>query len=422
MNAEIITVGDELLLGQTVDTNSAWMGKTLALSGVAVKRITSISDEPIALVEALDLALKSKDLVFITGGLGPTLDDRTKQVLADYFHTPLVQNDSVLLNIQTWFANRGLPMLPSNVDQALLPEACEMLSNPLGTAQGMWFAVDGSQQVVISMPGVPYEMKGIMTDEIIPRLTSRFELPTRYHRTILTQGVGESYLSEHVASWEAGLSSRNVSIAYLPAPGQVRVRLSAMGENREEAVLRVEKEVADFKGLCEHWIATDREGESIAEALVRVLIAEKKTLSVSESCTGGAISASITAISGASECFLGGVIAYSNELKVDLLGVSMESLQTHGAVSESVVTEMAQGALLRTRSDYAISTSGIAGPSGGTEEKPVGTVWMALAGPRGVQTRMVNFGQNRSRNIEKARLECQAWLLRELREHKTEVD
>ena len=214
MNAEIITVGDELLLGQTVDTNSAWMGKTLALSGVAVKRITSISDEPIALVEALDLALKSKDLVFITGGLGPTLDDRTKQVLADYFHTPLVQNDSVLLNIQTWFANRGLPMLPSNVDQALLPEACEMLSNPLGTAQGMWFAVDGSQQVVISMPGVPYEMKGIMTDEIIPRLTSRFELPTRYHRTILTQGVGESYLSEHVASWEAGLSSRNVSIAY----------------------------------------------------------------------------------------------------------------------------------------------------------------------------------------------------------------
>ena len=260
MLAEIITVGDELLLGQTVDTNSAWMGEHLELSGIAVERISTISDKPSALVAALDLALKSKDLVLITGGLGPTLDDQTKQVLAHYFETPLVLHEEVLANITAWFANRGLPMLPSNVDQALLPEACEMLPNPLGTAQGMWFAVKGSHQVVVSMPGVPYEMRGIMTDEVIPRLLDRFALPTRYHRTILTQGVGESFLSQHVATWEAGLADRQVSMAYLPAPGQVRIRLSSMAEDRQVAVERVEKEVNAFKAMCDHGERAHRSG------------------------------------------------------------------------------------------------------------------------------------------------------------------
>jgi nicotinamide-nucleotide amidase len=420
MLAEIITVGDELLLGQTIDTNSAWMGEHLALLGVGVKRITAISDEPEALIDALDLALESMDLVLITGGLGPTQDDRTKQVLADYFHSSLVMNEDVLEKITAWFSRRGLPMLPSNVDQALLPDSCEVLSNPLGTAQGMWFGVKEGPQTVISMPGVPYEMKGIMTHEVFPRLSSRFALPTRYHRTILTQGVGESYLSKHVASWEADLANRQVSIAYLPAPGQVRVRLSAAGLNREEAILRVETEVEAFKVLCNHCIVTDREGESVAEALVRVLIEAGKTLGVAESCTGGAIAGSITAIAGSSECFLGGVVAYSNKMKVELLGVPEELIQTHGAVSEPVVKEMANGLLLRTGADYALSTSGIAGPGGGTIEKPVGTVWMALAGPRGVHSRHVNFGESRVRNIEKTRLECQAWLLRELKGLKSE--
>ena len=223
MLAEIITVGDELLLGQTIDTNSAWMGEKLALAGIAVERITTLSDEPAALVAALDLALESKGLVLITGGLGPTVDDRTKQVLSTYFKAPLVQNDEVLADITHWFSSRGFPMLPSNVDQALLPDTCEVLPNPQGTAQGMWFTVEGMDQVVVSMPGVPYEMKGIMVDEVIPRLVARFSLPTRYHRTVLTQGIGESFLSQHVASWEVGLVNRGVSIAYLPAPGQVRV-------------------------------------------------------------------------------------------------------------------------------------------------------------------------------------------------------
>ena len=419
MLAEIITVGDELLLGQTVDTNSAWMGEHLELSGIAVERISTISDKPSALVAALDLALKSKDLVLITGGLGPTLDDQTKQVLAHYFETPLVLHEEVLANITAWFANRGLPMLPSNVDQALLPEACEMLPNPLGTAQGMWFAVKGSHQVVVSMPGVPYEMKGIMTDEVIPRLLDRFALPTRYHRTILTQGVGESFLSQHVAAWEAGLADRQVSMAYLPAPGQVRIRLSSMAEDRQVAVERVEKEVNAFKAMCDHWIVTDVEGQSIAETLVSGLIGAGKTLALGESCTGGAMAGSLTAIPGSSACFLGGVVAYSNQVKVDLLGVSMETIQTHGAVSEAVVKEMALGARHRMGADYALATSGVAGPGGGTDETPVGTVWMALAGPDGVQGRVLNFGQNRSRNIERACLECQAWLLRELREYKS---
>tara|TARA_B110000285_G_scaffold207667_1_gene247220 strand:- start:368 stop:1627 length:1260 start_codon:yes stop_codon:yes gene_type:complete len=418
MLAEIITVGDELLLGQTIDTNSAWMGEHLALSGIAVDRISTISDAPNALVDALDLALKSVDLVLITGGLGPTLDDRTKQVLSDYFDTPLVQHDGVLANITRWFAHRGLPMLPSNVEQALLPEACEMLPNPLGTAQGMWFGVKGGHQVVVSMPGVPYEMKGIMTDEVIPRLQDRFALPTRYHRTILTQGVGESFMSEHVATWEEGLAARQVSLAYLPAPGQVRVRLSSEGENQEEVVRRVEQEVVAFKALCEHWIVSEREGESVATALTRELISSGKTLALAESCTGGAIASSMTAIPGSSACFLGGVVAYANEVKVDLLGVSKDVIEAHGAVSEEVVKEMAQGVRRRMAADYALATSGVAGPGGGTKEKPVGTVWMALAGPDGVQARVLNFGQSRSRNIEKARLECQAWLLRELREDK----
>ena len=287
MLAEIITVGDELLLGQTIDTNSAWMGEKLALAGIAVERITTLSDEPAALVAALDLALESKGLVLITGGLGPTVDDRTKQVLSTYFKAPLVQNDEVLADITHWFSSRGFPMLPSNVDQALLPDTCEVLPNPQGTAQGMWFTVEGTDQVVVSMPGVPYEMKGIMEDEVIPRLVARFSLPTRYHRTVLTQGIGESFLSQHVASWEVGLVNRGVSIAYLPAPGQVRVRLSAVSENRDEAVRLVEQELADFKSRCGEWIVSDVEGESLAEAVVRLYTDEGMTFAVAESCTGG---------------------------------------------------------------------------------------------------------------------------------------
>ena len=422
MLAEIITVGDELLLGQTIDTNSAWMGEKLSLAGIAVERITTLSDEPAALVAALDLALESKGLVLITGGLGPTVDDRTKQVLSTYFKAPLVQNDEVLADITHWFSSRGFPMLPSNVDQALLPDTCEVLPNPQGTAQGMWFTVEGTDQVVVSMPGVPYEMKGIMVDEVIPRLVARFSLPTRYHRTVLTQGIGESFLSQHVASWEVGLVNRGVSIAYLPAPGQVRVRLSCVSEIRDEAILRVEQELSDFKLLCGEWIVSDVEGESLAEAVVRLYTDEGITFAVAESCTGGAIAASITAIPGSSICFVGGVVSYVNQVKINLLGVSLDTLEAHGAVSESVVKEMAEGALRTTGADFALATSGIAGPGGGSEHIPVGTIWIAIAGPNGVEARLLNFGQNRIRNIEKTRLEGQAWLLRKLKEYKNAVD
>ncbi len=313
-------------------------------------------------------------------------------------------------------------MLPSNVDQALLPDTCEVLPNPQGTAQGMWFTVEGTDQVVVSMPGVPYEMKGIMEDEVIPRLVARFSLPTRYHRTVLTQGIGESFLSQHVASWEVGLVNRGVSIAYLPAPGQVRVRLSAVSENRDEAVRLVEQELADFKSRCGEWIVSDVEGESLAEAVVRLYTDEGMTFAVAESCTGGAIAASITAIPGSSACFVGGVVSYVNQVKINLLGVSPDVLEAHGAVSESVVKEMVEGALRNTGADFALATSGIAGPGGGSEQTPVGTIWIAVAGPNGVEARLLHFGQNRIRNIEKTRLEGQAWLLRKLKEYKSAVD
>lgn len=416
MLAEVITVGDELLLGQTVDTNSAWMGEILAANGIALHRITSISDDAEEIVAALNEARSRVDLILMTGGLGPTRDDITKHTLSDYFGMSLVMHHEVLRGITEWFAGRGLPMLPVNEAQAMLPDRCTVLPNPRGTAAGMWFDAEWEdrRQVIISMPGVPYEMKGLVTDEVLPRVQAKWSLPTRYHRTVLTQGIGESYLSKVVHDWEEGLSDRGVSIAYLPAPGQVRVRLSAVSEDALDAQGRVDSAMDAFLELAgEHVVA--EEDVSVAEALVKQLIDAGATVSTAESCTGGSIASAITAVAGSSAVFEGSVVAYANAVKVAALGVDPAWIERDGAVSGAVVTAMAEGIRKSMGTTYGLATSGIAGPGGGTPAKPVGTIWIALATPNGTKARLLKLGNHRGRNVRRTVLECLAWLIRELR-------
>ena len=416
MLAEVITVGDELLLGQTVDTNSAWMGEVLASHGIAVHRITSISDQANQIVAALDEARMRVDLILMTGGLGPTRDDITKHALTDYFGMELRMNEDVLKGISEWFQGRGLPMLPVNEAQALLPDGCSVLHNPRGTAMGMWFdaAQDGRPQVVVSMPGVPYEMKGLVEEEVLPRIISKWKLPTRYSRTVLTQGIGESYLSEIVHDWEEGLVQRGVSIAYLPAPGQVRVRLSAVSKREGDARQSVDAAMDEFLNLAgDHVVA--QADISVAEVLVEMLAQRGETLSIAESCTGGAMAASVTSVPGSSAVFEGAVVAYANAVKIDMLGVDPVCIKQDGAVSESVVSAMADGVRTRMGTTYALATSGIAGPGGGTPDKPVGTIWIALSTPGGTEARCLKFGSHRGRNVQRTVLECLAWLLRKVR-------
>lgn len=308
-------------------------------------------------------------------------------------------------------------MLPVNEAQAMLPDGCTVLPNPRGTAAGMWFDTEfeGRSQVIISMPGVPYEMKGLVKDEVVPRVLAKWSLPTRYHRTVLTQGIGESYLSKVVHDWEEGLADRGVSIAYLPAPGQVRVRLSAVSEEANDARARVDHAMTDFLKLAgEHVVA--EEDVSVAEALVNRLIQANATVATAESCTGGNIASAITAVPGSSAVFEGSVVAYANAVKVAALGVDPASIERDGAVSESVVTAMAEGVRASMGTTYALATSGIAGPGGGTPDKPVGTIWIALAGPQGTKARLLQLGSHRGRNVQRTTLECLAWLIRELRE------
>lgn len=402
MLANIIAIGDEILLGQTIDTNSGWMAQQLNPLGIGIRQIQVIQDTPEAIRKAVQSALDTSPLTLVTGGLGPTRDDVTKETLASFFGMKLVEHAPTLAGIEAFFAARNRPMLPSNRAQALLPDGCTILPNPIGTAAGMWFERPEDGHVLISMPGVPYEMKGLITDEVLPRLANRFELPVRVHRTVLTAGIGESFLSEIVQDWEEGLANRGVSIAYLPKPGVVRVRLSAVGDHEEEVRRRIDAEVDAFLKLAGRWVASEND-ESLAEAIGRRLIQRGATLATAESCTGGAIGAAVTAIPGSSAYFRGGILAYANEVKTQALAVSAEVIAEQGAVSEPVVRAMAEGAQRAIGADFALATSGIAGPSGGTPDKPVGTVWIACAGPDGTVARKFQFaGNDRSRNIDQS--------------------
>lgn len=402
MQAEIITIGDELLIGQVVDTNSAWLGSTLGDDGIKVIQITSVQDHAAQIVQAVNDALSRADIVLMTGGLGPTKDDITKKTLAEMFGMKLVRNEQVYEMVGKQLALRGIAFTELNQGQALVPDGCTVLPNRNGTAPGMWFERDG--KVLISMPGVPFEMKALVKDEVLPRLRKHFALDANVHRTIITFGLAESILADTIASWEEALPPY-LHLAYLPSALCIRLRLSAYEIDRQKAEQEIESQIGKLSKVIPHYIigSEDDSLESVTGALLKT---RGETLATAESCTGGNIAHRFTAMLGASEYFKGGVVAYSNEVKIALLGVDPESLNRYGAVSQSVAEQMAEGVRRATGATYGISTTGIAGPTGGTPEKPVGTVWMAVATPNGVFSRRMVFGSVRSQNIERASSNC----------------
>ena len=413
MMAEVITIGDEILIGQTIDTNSAWLGEELSLQGIRLNRIITISDVPAEIIRAVDESFSRADLVLMTGGLGPTQDDVTKETLAEYFNTTLQMHPNILADIEAYFTLHGRPILEVNRKQAELPVDAHILKNYRGTAMGMWFEKNG--KVLISMPGVPYEMKGIMRDFGFEKIKNYFRTQPIIHKTILTQGIGESFLAEKINDWETALRNEGMFLAYLPSPGIVKLRISGYAENGnadkiEQRIDHYIKEVV--RRIPEFAFGRDR--ETLAEVVGNILKTRKQTLALAESCTGGYLAHLITSVPGSSAHFMGGVVAYSNESKMNLLGVSANSLELEGAVSEKVVKEMANGARKKFNATFALALSGIAGPDGGTDEKPVGTVWIALAGPLETVAKKVNFGKSRSRTITVSALTALNWLRNEI--------
>lgn len=397
MQAEIITIGDEILIGQTIDTNSAWMGERLNEVGVDVSQVRSIRDLPNAIIEAIESIHPDTKLVLMTGGLGPTKDDLTKHTLNEYFGGKLVYHPEVFDHITALFAKRGRVPNEMNRGQAELPDVCQPLHNPNGTASGMRFEKDGIY--FISMPGVPYEMKGIMEGEVMPWLIDTFTLPPLVHRTLLTHNVPESELASTLEEWENNLPE-DIKLAYLPSAGAVKLRLTARKGDLHENLERMKGLFEEAKKLLGDSVYGEG-AQSMEEVLGQLLKQFGKTISVAESCTGGSLGATITSIPGSSAYFMGGVMTYSNESKMRIVGVNEADIMVHGAVSEPVVLQMARGAAKKFNTDYAISTSGVAGPDGGTEEKPVGTVWIGIHGPNGTHAHKFTFGHNRSRNIKR---------------------
>jgi nicotinamide-nucleotide amidase len=395
VNASIITIGDELLIGQTIDTNSAWMGQELNKIGVWVKRRVAVGDVYDEIWNALDEESKQSDIIFITGGLGPTADDITKPLLCNYFGCQMTVDEEALQNVKTIFEKYiQRPMLDVNLRQAEVPDCCTVIQNKRGTAPGMWFTKE--EKIFISMPGVPNEMKGMMTDFILPRLPALFSLPAVVHRTLLTAGLGESYIAERIKDFEASLPL-HIKLAYLPNFGMVRLRLTATGEN--ESVLTEEVD-ALFKLLQSQVQDVMDEDKTLEEAIGVLLAKYGKTVSTAESCTGGYVAHLITSIPGSSGYFVGGVVSYDNCIKEQVLGVNGDTLDSLGAVSEETVWQMANGVKEVMKTDYSIAISGIMGPGGGTEQKPVGTVWIAVCGKNKTATQKFQLRYDRNRNIE----------------------
>jgi nicotinamide-nucleotide amidase len=393
--ATIITIGDELLIGQTIDTNSAWMAQELNKIGVWVHRRVAIGDVWKDIWQSLDEETKLSEIILITGGLGPTADDITKPLLCQYFGGKLVVNEEALQNVKTIFEKLNRPLIERNLKQAEVPDVCTVLQNRRGTAPGMWFEKDG--KIFVSMPGVPHEMKGIMLNDVLPALQQRFQLSPIVHRTLLTAGVGESFLAERIKDFESSLPS-NIKLAYLPNYGMVKLRLSATG-NDAKTIAELEALFDMLKQQVADVMVID-EDITLQEAVGRLLKSKSKTMGTAESCTGGYIAHLITSIRGSSNYFKGSVVSYDNEVKENLLHVSRQTLETSGAVSEETVIQMIKGTLQSLKTDYALATSGIMGPEGGTTEKPVGTVWVAVGNREKVRTHQFHFRFDRQRNIE----------------------
>ena len=391
----IISIGDEILIGQINNTNALWMAQKLNENGFDTQEILTIGDEEESILHALDQSSQKADLVLVTGGLGPTKDDLTKQTICRYFNSKLILNQEVLQHVEDFFAKRNKALTELNQKQAEVPDNCTPIHNALGTAPGMYFEKNDTHFVF--MPGVPFEMKYLMEAWVIPQMSGKLSVKANVQTTVLTHGMGESFLAARIQEWEEALP-QHIKLAYLPSPGRVRLRLRAMGED----MLGLEKEIANqiekLKLIIPELIFgyNDDKMEEIIGSLLRK---NNQTLATAESCTGGFIAHKITEIPGSSDYFKGSVVAYSNEIKNKVLGVSQNDLDNHGAVSKAVIVQMAEGVRTLFGTDYALATSGVAGPGGGSEEKPVGTIWIALATPNKTISRKFQFGDHRIRNI-----------------------
>ena len=398
MKAQIITIGDEILIGQIVDTNAAYISRALNSVGVVVTERLSIGDDRDRIIEALDTSLSQCDMVITTGGLGPTKDDITKKTLAEYFHSELVCDKEVYAHVKKMLEERGIEFNELNQGQALVPACCTVLPNMKGTAPGMWFERDG--KVVVSLPGVPFEMEALMQEEVLPRLAEHFSVKQIVHRTMITTGLAESMLAKRIEAWENALPPY-IKLAYLPSPSQVRLRLSAYEVDGRKVGEEIDRLFSQLEKIIPQYVV-GYQNESIYTSVHKMLLRKGLTLATAESCTGGAIAAHFTSQAGASGYFLCGVVSYSNEAKHNVLGVDMSDIERYGAVSRPVVEQMAEGARRISGADYAVATSGIAGPTGGTPDKPVGTVWMAVATPSGVRSQVKILGSAREQVIERA--------------------
>lgn len=399
VKVEIITIGDEILIGQIVDTNSAWMATELNKSGFEIAQITSVHDKANHIVESLDLALNRVDIILFTGGIGPTNDDITKQTLTNYFDTKLVFDESIIRNIEQLFSTRpNFVINELTRAQAMVPEKCTVIPNLVGTAPITWFEKDG--KVIVSMPGVPYEMKQAMNLEIIPRLQKYFQTPALLHKTVQVYGYGESALALEIADWENELPE-NVSLAYLPNYGIVKLRLSGTSNDILALEFIINQQIGKLSQILGSSIVA-YEDIPIAELVGNLLITKGLMVATAESCTGGNIAHQFTMIPGSSAFYKGSVVAYSNEIKTNVLQISAEDVEKYGAVSQIVVIQMAENVRKLLKTDVAIATSGIAGPTGGTADKPIGTVWIAICSEEKTVSREFHFGSLREQNIERA--------------------
>lgn len=396
INAEIIAIGDELLYGQIVDTNSHWISQQLDQIGVRVVRKTTVGDNELDILHAFASAQKRAHLVLVTGGLGPTKDDLTKPLLAKFFNCSIEPVQEAIDDIRVFFEKRNRELTPLNELQGHLPAKCQYVKNEMGTAPGMWFEENGV--CWMSMPGVPHEMKHLMSTFVLPRVEKIFTLPVIYHKVIKTIGIGESWLADLIVDWEKELPS-HIKLAYLPSLGQVKLRLTAFGNELESLRQDVQEQIDKVIIIIQSYVYGYDE-DTLEEVVGQLLKQEGKTVAFAESCTGGYISHLVTSIAGSSEYFNGGIIPYHNQFKSDLLGVKESTLIAHGAVSEETVIEMAEMVRKKFKADYGLASSGIAGPGGGSPEKPVGTVWIACAGPEGTQTRKLQLAHDRSLNIQ----------------------
>jgi nicotinamide-nucleotide amidase len=395
MKAELISIGDELLIGQTINTNASWLGQLFSANGISVHRVIAISDDQEEIKRTVTEAMANCELVIITGGLGPTKDDITKHTLCDLFETSLEIHVPTLQKIEDFFSKRNRPMLESNIRQAELPVGCTILANDYGTAAGMWFEQNGT--IVISLPGVPYEMKGIINEQVMPRLRERFALKSIYHQTILTQGLGESFLAERIAEWENRVRALGFGLAYLPSPGMVKLRITS--PNGEEDKPIIDAFFDEIYNELPHYVY-GVESQTLSEVIG--LICQEKNVSIGtvESLTGGAVAQDIVSRPGASAYFKGSIVAYDPAVKISLVDVSSGSIEANGLVSEEIARQMAEQGRKKLNVDYCISTTGVAGPDGGTEGIPVGTVWVAIAGPSRTFVQHFRFGDDRERNIK----------------------